>query len=109
MQNKELIENGLDEHDEDGDDEYAIHTDGEFSVKPQFSDELTDKQNGLPNNVKAVATKRSLSEGSNWSTKYLDSDGNRQRISSMMEEDGEGSVGYVADSNFDGEAPKILL
>ncbi|CAI4052793.1 hypothetical protein N7582_005562 [Saccharomyces uvarum] len=109
LQNKELIENGLDEHDEDGDDEYAIHTDGEFSVKPQFSDELTDKQNGLPNNVKAVATKRSLSEGSNWSTKYLDSDGNRQRISSMMEEDGEGSVGYVADSNFDGEAPKILL
>lgn len=87
LQTKGLIENGLNERDEEGDDEYAIHTDGEFSIKPQFSDDVIDKQNHLPS-VKAVATKRSLSEGSNWSSSYLDSDNNRRRVSSLLVEDG---------------------
>ena len=108
LQTKGLIENGLDENDEEGDDEYAIHTDGEFSIKPQFSNDVTDKQNHLPS-VKAVATKRSLSEGSNWSSSYLDSDGNRQRISSLLVEDGGNPTVYVPDSRIDGKETKRVL
>ncbi|CAI4053083.1 non-specific serine/threonine protein kinase SKDI_16G1260 [Saccharomyces kudriavzevii IFO 1802] len=112
LQTKGLTENGLDEHDEEGDDEagddeYAVHTDGEFSIKPQFSDDVIDKQRGLAN-VKAVATKRSLSEGSNWSSSYLDSDGNRQRVSSMLEDDRD-STAYAPDKNMSGKELKRLL
>ncbi|CAI4038910.1 hypothetical protein SMKI_06G2620 [Saccharomyces mikatae IFO 1815] len=106
LQTKGFIEIGLNEQDEEGDDEYAIHTDGEFSIKPQFSDDVIDKQNRLPC-VKAVATKRSLSEGSNWSSSYLDSEGVRPRISSMLEEDGGDSAAYVPDIIGDKEAKRV--